>query len=72
MIKPQVLKTIPSVEGFLRYCQRREYKAKSVVLKQGQQSDSLYLILDGSVSVLVQDNAEPEHMLVVSRRRLPN
>ena len=66
MIKPQIVKTIPNVEKFLRYCQRQDYKAKSVVLKQGEVSDSLYLILDGSVSVMVEDESEPDHMLLVS------
>jgi CRP/FNR family transcriptional regulator, cyclic AMP receptor protein len=66
VIKPQILNTIPNVENFLRYCQRRNFKAKSVVLKQGELSDSLYLILDGSVSVMVEDESEPDHMLVVS------
>ena len=66
MIKPQIVNTIPNVESFLRYCQRQDYKAKSVVLKQGDVSDSLYLILDGSVSVLVEDESEPDHMLLVS------
>ena len=66
MIKPQIVNTIPNVENFLRYCQRHDYKAKSVVLKQGEVSDSLYLILDGSVSVMVEDESEPDHMLVVS------
>ena len=66
MIKPQIVKSIPNVEKFLRYCQRQDYKAKSVVLKQGEVSDSLYLILDGSVSVMVEDQSEPDHMLVVS------
>ena len=66
MIKPQIVNTIPNVESFLRYCQRQDYKAKSVVLKQGELSDSLYLILDGSVSVMVEDESELDHMLVVS------
>ena len=66
MIKPQVLNVIPNVENFLRHCQRKAYKAKSTVLKQGEVSDSLYLILEGSVSVMIEDEAEPEHMLVVS------
>ena len=66
MIKPQIVNTIPNVESFLRYCQRQDYKAKSVVLKQGEVSDSLYLILDGSVSVMVEDESELDHMLVVS------
>jgi CRP/FNR family cyclic AMP-dependent transcriptional regulator len=66
VIKPQIVNTIPNVESFLRYCQRQDYKAKSVVLKQGDVSDSLYLILDGSVSVMVEDESEPDHMLLVS------
>ena len=66
MVKPQVLKALPNVESFLRHCQRKDYKAKSTVLKQGELSDSLYLILEGSVSVMVEDEAEEGHMMVVA------
>ncbi len=66
MVKPQVLKALPNVENFLRHCQRRDCKAKSTVLKQGELSNSLYLILEGSVSVMVEDEAEEGHMMVVS------
>ena len=66
MLKPQVVNTLPNVENFLRHCQRKDYKSKSVVLQQGELSDTLYLILDGSVSVMVEDESEPGHMLVVA------
>ncbi len=66
MIKPQVLNAIPNVESFLRHCQRQDYKAKSVIVREGEASESLYLILDGSVSVMVEDEADPDHKLVVS------
>ncbi len=66
MLKPQVTRAIPNVESFLRYCQRKDFKPRSVVLKQGEVSDSLFLILEGSVSVMVEDQAEKEHMMVVS------
>ncbi len=66
MLKPQVINTLPNVENFLRHCQRKDYKSKSVVLQQGELSDTLYLILDGSVSVMVEDESEPGHMLVVA------
>jgi CRP/FNR family cyclic AMP-dependent transcriptional regulator len=66
VLKPQVVKTLPNVENFLRHCQRRDYKAKSAILKQGESCDLLYLILDGSVSVMVEDEMEPGHMLVVA------
>ncbi|MBK6509119.1 MAG: cAMP-activated global transcriptional regulator CRP [Haliea sp.] len=66
MLKPQIIKSLPNVENFLRHCQRKDFRAKSVVLKQGEQSNSLCLILDGSVSVMVEDESEPGHMLVVA------
>jgi len=66
VLKPQIVNTLPDVENFLRHCQRKDYKAKSAILKQGESSDSLYLILDGSVSVMVEDESDPGHMLVVA------
>jgi len=66
MLKPQVTRAIPNVESFLRYCQRKDFKPRSVVLKQGEVSDSLLLILEGSVSVMVEDQSEKDHMMVVS------
>ncbi len=66
MIKPHILQTIPNVENFLRHCQRRDYKSKSVILREGDNSDYLYLILDGSVSVLIEDEADQDHKMVVA------
>ena len=66
MLKPQIIQSLPNVENFLRHCQRKDYKAKSAVLKQGEAGNSLYLILDGSVSVMVEDETDPGHMLVVA------
>ena len=66
MLKPQIVQSLPNVENFLRHCQRSDYKAKSPILKQGDAGNSLYLILDGSVSVQVEDEADPGHMLVVA------
>lgn len=66
MLKPQITKAIPTVENFLRHCNRRSYRPKHVILREGAQSDCLYLILEGSVSVMVQDETDAEHMMVVS------
>jgi CRP/FNR family transcriptional regulator, cyclic AMP receptor protein len=66
LLKPQILKTLPNVESFLRHCQRKDFKAKSTILKQGEAGNSLLLILDGSVSVMVEDESEPGHMLVIA------
>ena len=41
-------------------------KSRSVVFRQGERSEDLYLILDGSVSVIVDDTEGPEQEMVVS------
>ena len=66
MLKPQITNAIPNVENFLRHCQRKTYKAKDTILKQGEVSNYLYLILEGSVSVMVEDESERDHFMVVA------
>lgn len=66
MLKPHITNTIPNVEAFLRHCNRRAYRSKQVILEEGAESDVLYLILEGSVSVLVHEEDHPDHMMVVS------
>lgn len=66
MLKPQIIQNLPNAETFLRHCQRRDFKAKSTVLTQGEAGDSLLLILEGSVSVQIEDQSDPGHMLVVA------
>ena len=66
MVKPQIIKALPNVENFLRHCQRKDYKAKTTVLQQGEISNMLYLILEGSVSVMVEDESQEGHMMVVA------
>ena len=66
MIKPQIVNAIPSIEGFLRYCQRQDYKSKSQIILPGDASNSLFFILDGSVSVIIAGEGEDDHDMVVS------
>ncbi|MBA6414082.1 cAMP-activated global transcriptional regulator CRP [Parahaliea sp. F7430] len=66
MLKPQVVNAIPNIEDFLTHCHQRSYKAKSIILQEGGNCDTLYLILDGSVSIQVHDEEHSEQLLVVS------
>ena len=61
-----VSKRIPNAETFLVHCERLSMNSKSVVFRQGEPSEDLYLILDGSVSVIVDDIEDPEQEMVVS------
>ncbi len=61
-----VTQRIPDVESFLRFCERLHFKPRSTIFSEGEPSDSLYLILDGSVSVVVDDHDDPAQEMVVS------
>ena len=54
---------IKNVEEFLSHCHRRRYPAKSTIIYAGDKSDSLYYIVRGSVTVLIEDD-EGKEMIV--------
>lgn len=49
-------KPIPNLESFLSQCHRRKYPSKSTLLYAGDDSDALYYIIKGSVTVLIEDD----------------
>jgi CRP/FNR family transcriptional regulator, cyclic AMP receptor protein len=65
-IRPQVLRALPDVERFVQHCQRYHVASKTCILRTGESGASLYLLLDGSVSVVLEDEAEHSHEMVVS------
>ena len=49
-------KFFPNIDKFLVHCHRRKYPAKSTIIYAGDESDALYYILSGSVTVVIEDN----------------
>jgi CRP/FNR family cyclic AMP-dependent transcriptional regulator len=47
---------IDNVELFLTHCHRRRYPAKSTLIYAGDASESLYYIIEGSVTVVIEDD----------------
>jgi len=47
---------IPNVEDFLSHCHRRRYPPKSTIIYAGDAGDTLYYIVKGSVTVLIEDD----------------
>lgn len=47
---------ISNVEEFLVHCHRRKYPAKSTIIYAGDEGDTLYYIVKGSVTVLIEDD----------------
>jgi len=52
-----------SLSLFLSFCDRRSYPKKGIVFRDGEEAKSLYLILEGSVSVTFVDEDNNEMVL---------
>ena len=61
---PAPAESASSIDKFLEPCHRRRYPAKSVIIYAGDQSDVLYYIVEGSVTVLIED--EDGHEIVLA------
>ncbi|MBU0538179.1 MAG: cAMP-activated global transcriptional regulator CRP [Gammaproteobacteria bacterium] len=58
-LKPE----IANLEDFLAHCHRRRYPSKSMLIYAGDASDALYYIIEGSVTVIIEDD-EGREMIV--------
>jgi len=54
---------IQSLDKFLEHCHKRHYPAKSTIIFADDKPDVLYFILDGSVTVLIEDDDGREIVL---------
>lgn len=53
----------PSLQRFLQHCHRKHYSPRTTIIHEGDVPDTLYYIIDGSVSVLVEDDDGREIVL---------
>jgi len=51
------------LQTFLRHSHRRQYANKTTIIHHGDQPETLYYIVEGSVSVLVEDDDGREIIL---------
>lgn len=63
MVAVSLTPHIDNVDEFLSHCHRRRYPAKSTLIYAGDKSDSLYYIIKGSVTVVIEDD-EGREMIV--------
>ncbi|MES2674965.1 MAG: cAMP-activated global transcriptional regulator CRP [Pseudomonadota bacterium] len=64
MVSVSLTPHIKNVDEFLIHCHRRRYPAKSTIIYAGDKSDSLYYIVKGSVTVLIED--DDGHEMIVA------
>ena len=60
---PSEMTGIKSLDKFLEHCHKRHYPAKSTIIFADDKPDVLYFTLDGSVTVLIEDNDGREIVL---------
>ncbi len=53
----------PAITDFLTHCHKRKYPTKKTIIHAGTESDTLYFIVKGSVSVLLEDKDDHEIVL---------
>ncbi len=51
------------IEAFLNCCRRRQYRSKALVIQPGDPGNTLYYIMEGSVSVSIQEESGREMVL---------
>lgn len=54
---------IKNLDKLLAHCQRRRYTAKSTIIYAGDRSDSLFFIIKGSVTILIEDDEGREMIM---------
>jgi CRP-like cAMP-binding protein len=47
---------IKNLDKLLMHCQRRRYQAKSNIICAGDRSETLFFIIKGSVTILIEDD----------------
>lgn len=64
MLPPRVVvQEAEWLETFLEHSHRRQYAAKTTIIHHGDKPDTLYYIIDGSVSVVIEDDEGREMIL---------
>ena len=54
---------IKSIDKILEHCLKRRYASKSTIIYAGDSCDSLFFILDGSVTILIEDDDGKEMII---------
>jgi CRP/FNR family cyclic AMP-dependent transcriptional regulator len=52
-----------TIVRFLEHCHKKTFPAKSVIIKEGDQSHELFYIINGSVTVMIEDHKGREIVL---------
>lgn len=63
LVLPHNIKSDPTLEWFVSQCHKRRYAAKTTIIFAGDKAETLYFLIKGSVSVLIEDDDGRELVL---------
>lgn len=63
VVQPIANRTDEHIQKFLEHCHRKQYTAKSTIIRQGDPSHDLFYIVKGSVTVMLEDDEGRELVL---------
>ena len=63
MIIPRIPSMHAPLENFLSQCHKKRYPARTTIIHAGEESDTLYYLMKGSVSVSIEDDEGREMIM---------
>jgi CRP/FNR family cyclic AMP-dependent transcriptional regulator len=57
MARMAITSHIEDLDNFLSHCHRQTYPNRSTIIYEGDKCDTLYHIIKGSISVILEDDA---------------
>lgn len=62
-VTPLIPRVNSALDSFLHHCHVKKYAARSTIIHEGDESETLYYIIEGSVSVVIEDAENNEIVL---------
>ena len=63
MLTPGDNASLPNLENFLEYCEKHRFKARSVLVKAGDPSETFFFVLEGTLAVSIRSEDEQDLIL---------
>jgi CRP/FNR family cyclic AMP-dependent transcriptional regulator len=63
LTNPQENSSLPNIEEFLAHCERRKCKARSVLVRAGEPSETFFFVLDGTLAVSIKSDDDQDLIL---------
>jgi len=57
---------VAALEQFLSHCSRSTVPKKHLIVREGEPADTLYFLIEGSATVMMEDKEDPGHEIILA------